>query len=229
MGRAADVPAHPDTGSHGTDRAGADRHGTDCRHGDGDRSSSRARVVDAALRCLARSGLAKTTVDDVARAAGISRATLYRQFPGGKDAVFQAVVESEVSRLFCALGAAMGEAPDLESLLVRAIVEAARRLSTHEAIEYLLAHEPGTILPHLTFSGLDRLLQTTVGFAAPYFGRWLEPEDAARAAEWASRIVISYMVCPDEDLDLTDPRAVERLVAMFVVPGIQALGVAVGV
>lgn len=188
-----------------------------------DRSSSRVRVVDAALRCLARNGIAKTTIDDVVREAGISRATLYRQFPGGKDAVIQAVVETEVSRLFSSLGAVMGEADDLETLLVRAIVEAARQLSSHEAIAYLLAHEPGTILPHLAFAGLDRLLAAAAAFAAPYFGRWLEPEEAARAAEWATRIVISYLVCPDDDMDLTDLRAVERLVATFVVPGIQAL------
>lgn len=180
-------------------------------------------MVDAALRCLARNGIAKTTIDDVVREAGISRATLYRQFPGGKDAVMQAVVETEVSRLFSSLGAVMGEADDLETLLVRAIVEAARQLSSHEAIAYLLAHEPGTILPHLAFAGLDRLLAAAAAFAAPYFGRWLEPEEAARAAEWATRIVISYLVCPDDDMDLTDLRAVERLVATFVVPGIQAL------
>ncbi|MGH8980854.1 MAG: TetR/AcrR family transcriptional regulator [Acidimicrobiales bacterium] len=192
-----------------------------------DRSSSRVRVVDAALRCLARHGIAKTTVDDVAREAGFSRATLYRQFPGGKDAVVQAVVETEAARLFSSLGAVMGEAEDLETLLVRAILDAATQLSSHEAIGYLLAHEPGKILPHLTFSGLDRLLRATASFAAPYFGRWLEPEEAARAAEWAARIVVSYLVCPDDDLDLTDPRAVERLVATFVVPGIQALGIRV--
>lgn len=192
-----------------------------------DRSSPRVRVVDAALRCLARNGLAKTTVDDVARDAGMSRATLYRLFPGGKDAVIRAVVETEASRLFSSLGAVMGEAPDLETLLVRVILDAAGQLSSHEAIAYLLAHEPGTILPHLTFSGLDRVLRVTAAFAAPYFGRWLEPEEAARAAEWATRIVISYLVCPDDDVDLTDARAVERLVALFVVPGIQGLRVRV--
>lgn len=192
--------------------------------GGAERSAARGRVVDAALRCLSRSGLAKTTVDDVARDAGISRATLYRLFPGGKDAVVQAVVVDEVARLFSALGAVMSDAPDIESLLVRAILEAARRLTAHEAIAYLLAHEPGTILPHLSFGGLDRLLDATVSFAWPYFARWLEPEDAARAAEWATRIVLSYLVCPDADLGLDDQRAVARLVANFVVPGIHALG-----
>ncbi len=188
-----------------------------------DRSSSRVRVVDAALRCISRCGLHKTTVDDVAREAGISRATLYRLFPGGKDAVVRAVVETETSRLFSDLGAAMGEARDLEGLLVAAIVGAAGRLSSHAALAYLLEHEPGTLLPHLAFSGMDRVLAAAGSFAAPFLGRWLEPDDAARTAEWATRIVVSYLSCPREGMDLTDPVAVRHLVGTFVVPGVQAL------
>lgn len=188
-----------------------------------DRSSTRVRIVDGALRCIARWGLHKTTVDELAREAGVSRATLYRLFPGGKDAVMRAVVETETSRLFSDLGAAMGEARDLEELLVAAVVGAARRLSSHAALGYLLEHEPGTVLPHLAFGGLDRVLEAAGSFAAPFLGRWLGPDDAARAAEWAARIVLSYLACPREGMDLTEPSAVRGLVATFVVPGIQAL------
>lgn len=194
------------------------------RHlGADDRSSSRVRVVDAALRCIARCGLAKTTVDDVAREAGISRATLYRLFPGGKDAVVRAVVETGAARLYSDVGAAMGEAEDLQSLLVAGIVRAARHLQAHQALAYLVRHEAGTVLPLLAFDGLDRLLDAASRFAAPFLGRWLSPEESARAAEWAARIVVSYLVCPGADVDLTDEDDVGRLVSTFVVPGIQAL------
>ena len=111
----------------------------------------RVRVVDGGLRCLARQGIAKTTVDDMAREAGVSRATLYRTFPGGKEGVLAAVVETEVARLFSALAVAMGEAHDLEDVLVAGMVEAARRLAGHPALRYLLAHEPDVVLPHLAF------------------------------------------------------------------------------
>ena len=50
------------------------------------------RIVDATLRCVGRWGLAKTTLDDVAREAGCSRATVYRLFPGGKDSLFGTLV-----------------------------------------------------------------------------------------------------------------------------------------
>ena len=196
------------------------------RHlGADDRSSTRVRIVDGALRCLARQGIAKTTVDDIARAAGLSRATVYRTFPRGKDGILGAVVETEVARLFSALAVAMGEAGDLEDLLVTGMVESARRLSSHEALRYLLRHEPGAVLPYLTFSNLDRVLLAAGDLAAPFFGRWLEPEQASRAAEWAVRIVMAYCANPAPGTDLTDPGETRALVRTFVLPGILALRV----
>jgi AcrR family transcriptional regulator len=188
-----------------------------------DRSSTRVRIVDATLRCLARQGVAKTTFDDIAREAKFSRATLYRTFPGGKEAVLEAVVDTEVARLFSSLAVVMGEANDLEDVLVAGMTEAAQRLSTHSAIAYLLLHEPGLILPRLTFADMDQVLLAAGDFAAPFFGRWLDPDQASRAAEWAVRIVLAYMADPAPDTDLTDPEDTRSLVRTFVLPGILAL------
>src|SRR5471032_28339 len=82
--------------------------------GEADASATpqRVRLADAALRCVARQGIAKTTLDDVARAAGCSRATVYRVFPGGKDGLMSAVVDTEVARFFSALALRMGAAAD---------------------------------------------------------------------------------------------------------------------
>jgi AcrR family transcriptional regulator len=188
-----------------------------------DRSSTRVRIVDATLACLARQGLGKTTVDDIAREAGFSRATLYRTFPGGKDAIVEAVVETEVARLFSSLAVVMGEATDLEDVLVAGMVEAARRLSAHGALGYLLLHEPGVILPRLTFTDMDQILFTAGDFAAPFFARWLSPDQASRAAEWAVRIVLAYLADPAPGTDLSDADDTRALVRTFVMPGILAL------
>ncbi len=200
--------------------------GSVVRHlGADDRSSTRVRIVDGALRCLARQGMAKTTVDDIAREAGFSRATVYRTFPGGKDDILAAVVETEVARLFSSLAVVMGEAHDLEDVLVAGMVESARQLRSHGALSYLLAYEPGTVLPHLTFAGQDRVLLVAGDLAAPFFARWLEPEQASRAAEWAVRIVLAYCADQAPATDLTDPDATRGLVRAFVLPGILALRV----
>jgi AcrR family transcriptional regulator len=188
-----------------------------------DRSSTRVRIVDATLACLARQGLAKTTVDDIAREAAFSRATLYRTFPGGKDAIIEAVVETEVARLFSSLAVVMGEAGDLEDVLVAGMVESARQLGTHRALGYLLLHEPGVILPRLTFAHMNRILFVAGDFAAPFFARWLSPDQASRAAEWAVRIVFAYLADPAPGTNLADPEDTRALVRTFVMPGILAL------
>ena len=53
-----------------------------------------------AFECIERHGMAKTTVDDVAAASGVSRATIYRIFPGGKDEVLRDTVGWEMDRFF---------------------------------------------------------------------------------------------------------------------------------
>jgi AcrR family transcriptional regulator len=184
------------------------------RHlGADDRSSTRVRLVDGALECLARQGIAKTTVDDIARAAGLSRATAYRTFPRGKEGILAGVVETEVARLFSSLAVAMGEAGDLEDVLVAGMVASAR---------WLRWHEP---LPYITFGGFDRVMQVASDLAAPFFARWLEPEQASRAAEWGVRIVMAYTSDPSPHADLTDPADTRALVRRFVLPGILALRV----
>ena len=196
------------------------------RHlGADDRSSTRVRLVDGALDCLARQGIAKTTVDDIARAAGLSRATAYRTFPRGKEGILAGVVETEVARLFSSLAVAMGEAGDLEDVLVAGMVASARWLRQHEPLTYLLEHEPGTVLPYITFGGFDRVMQVASDLAAPFFARWLEPEQASRAAEWGVRIVMAYTSDPSPHADLTDPADTRALVRTFVLPGILALRV----
>jgi AcrR family transcriptional regulator len=55
---------------------------------------TRERVLAAALELLARDGLARLSVDDVADRAGVSRASVYRLYPG-KSALFGALLAAE--------------------------------------------------------------------------------------------------------------------------------------
>src|SRR5438874_9899399 len=89
------------------------------------------RLVDATLRCIARWGVAKTALDDVAREAGLSRATVYRLFPGGRDGLLDVVARVEIARFFSAVAARLETAPDLEELLVAGMTEAGRRIIDH--------------------------------------------------------------------------------------------------
>jgi AcrR family transcriptional regulator len=187
-----------------------------------ERSIQELRVVDATLRCIARWGAAKTTLDDVAREAGWSRATVYRLFPGGKDAVLQTVVEVELERLFTALDERLVGARDLEDVLVEGMSETGARITGHPALRFLVAHEPEVILPQISFARAERVLARAASFASPHLARWLGPEEANRVGEWVTRIVISYAASPSAGVDIADPASVRRLVRRFVLPGIRA-------
>lgn len=180
----------------------------------------RERVVSAALRCIARWGIGKTTLDDVAREAGLSRATVYRVVPGGKDGLVSLVVERELDRFFDALISATEQAESLEDALVAGITEATRRLRAHAALQFLLAHEPELVLPRIAFAHLDGVLTRASSVAAPVLARWMDDSDAVLSAEWVTRIVLSYATTPSASIDLTDPESTRRLVRTFVLPGL---------
>ena len=178
-------------------------------------------VLDATLRCVARWGAAKTSLDDVAREAGVSRATVYRLFPGGKDAVLRAVTASEVAAFFARLDSTLRGTETLEDLLVVGITEASKALNSHAALQVLLAHEPEVILSRLAFHEADEVLSAVSTFAGPHLTRFLDdPDESARAAEWVARIVLSYTTNPTSAVELEDPESVRRLVAKFVLPGL---------
>lgn len=225
MGSSAARPfSVPATGAPGDRRRFPRANERTIHHlGTDDRSAPRVRIVDATLRCFSQQGTHKTTVDDIAKEARLSRATVYRVFPGGKEAVIAAVVETEVARFYSSLGVAMGNAKDLEEALVSGIVEAARTIKGHRALGYMFEYEPGVLLPCLAFGQGDKLLLEASRFAAPFFGRWLEPEQASRAAEWAVRIVMTYVLNPSDRIDLGDVADTRHLVKTFVLPGIQTL------
>ena len=140
------------------------------RHlGADDRSSQRIRIVDATLSCLASQGLAKTTLDDIAGWAGLSRATVYRAFPGGPGGDLgrggrhrgrPAVLASWPWR--------WGRPRDLEEVLVVGIVETARRLRGAPLPSAIsLEHEPGVVLPHMCFEQMNRVLERRVVVRGP--------------------------------------------------------------
>lgn len=181
------------------------------------------RVVDAMLECIGRWGLSKTTADDVARTAGISRATLYRTFPGGMDVVFDAVIRHETARFFHTVTARLDDAAALDDLLVIGYVEAARFLRGHQALEYVLVHEPERVLPADSVDRLTRTLAVATAFATPHLARFIPDAAAAAAhAEWVVRNFFSYALNPSPALPLTDEAAVRRFVTTYLTPAITA-------
>jgi len=182
-------------------------------------SSARARLLDATRTCIARFGVTKTTIDDVAREAGISRATLYRLFPG-KQQLVEALVSRELAALQAELVSVAAATDTLDDLLVALIVTAAHHLDTHDALRTVLAHEPEVLLPYLTFDAAGAVLNRAGRALAPLLAPYVGADRSARAGEWVARTALAYLCAPSDLVRLSDPNSVRSLVSDFLAPGL---------
>ena len=176
------------------------------------------RVLDAALVLVARWGVTKTALADVAKEAGCSRATLYRAFPGGKQHLFLALATRELTTYRRAIIDAIDAADELPDALTRALVVASRLLHDHDAAQFILDHEPGLLLPFLGFHQVDLLYRETSAAFGPHLERFVAPERAAWAAEWTARLFITYLFNPHGHRDLAVIDDARDLVDTFVMP-----------
>jgi AcrR family transcriptional regulator len=71
----------------------------------GDAEARRAVILDAALRVFGQYGYRRTSMDDIAREAGIGKGTIYLSFPS-KEEVFQALSQSLSERMLAGAEAA---------------------------------------------------------------------------------------------------------------------------
>jgi len=179
----------------------------------------RTRILESAYACVARSGLAKTTVEDAAREAGLSRATLYRHFPGGKDELLAAVVDFEVVRFFVRLTEAVRGSTDLVDVTEASLSFAARGLEEHVVLQQILRSEPQLLVPRIT-DATNRLHPFVRQFFEPYVaaeaasGRLRPGVDPRLAADYVARMALSYANAAGS-WDLGDRAGVGRLVRLI--------------
>jgi AcrR family transcriptional regulator len=81
-----------------------------------DLAAKRDQILDAAMVCLNDRGFGRSTMSDVAKAAGIGRGTVYWHFPS-KDELFLAVIQREVDKANAELQPLMAmDMPTVEKL-----------------------------------------------------------------------------------------------------------------
>ncbi len=182
----------------------------------------RQRILEATYACVARWGLAKTTVEDAAREAGLSRATVYRYFPGGRDELVDAVVSWQYLLFFGRLYEEIHGAASLEEVLERGLAFARRSLVEHEVLQKVLETEPDVLMPKLTVES-NRTVGLISGFLVPYLlEHGLAPGvEVHEAADFLARMILSYISSPGH-WDLGDPGQVAALVRTELLAGIVA-------
>jgi len=180
----------------------------------------RQRILEATYACVARWGLSKTTIEDAAREAGLSRATVYRYFPGGRDELIDAVVSWQFLLFFVSLYEEVHGATSLEEVLERGLVFARRSLVEHEVLQKMLETEPEVLMPKLTVES-NRTVGLVAGFLVPYLHEhgMAEGVEIHEAADFLARMILSYISSPGH-WDLGDPEQVATLVRTELLAGV---------
>ena len=161
--------------------------------------------------------MAKTTVDDVAAASGVSRATDLPALPRrARTSSCATTVGWEMDRFFLRLGEELGDAADFPEFLERALPLARRELLEHAVLQKVLETEPDRLNALITVQQ-----HRVIGAIAAYFLPLLERDRERRpgrgrrrpraVAEYVARLSLSLIASPGRH-DLTDPAEVRRLV-----------------
>jgi AcrR family transcriptional regulator len=188
----------------------------------------RERVLEGGLVSIGRYGLARTTVDDVAQASGVSRATIYRHFPGGREQLVADTVAWEFSRFFQRLGEAVAGAPDLCVLLEDGIAFARQALAEHAVFQRVVQTEPERLVPLITVEA-NRILPMIGAFLVPFIererlaGRLRDGTELGRTADYVARMVLSCIGAPGV-YDFDDPAEIKLLVREQLLAGVLGSG-----
>jgi AcrR family transcriptional regulator len=164
------------------------------------RPATRERILDAALAVASQHGLARLSVDLVAREAGTSRQTVYRAF-GSREGLISATILREEEGFIAAVAAAADEHADIRPAMEAAIAAGLQHARAHPLLDRLLGTEPEALLPFLTtgagpvLSAARPALESLLAERLPH----LSPATIRRAADATTRLFVSYAINPPDD------------------------------
>ena len=182
-------------------------------------------ILDAGSAWLTRFGNEKTTIQDVAQASGISRATIYRYFPG-RAQLLQAITDYDQARQLQEVRIRAAAAASMEEALAIAAAVlwvAALRFRTSEH----LANRDRGLANYLVFRRADRSEWITE-LIRPYVQRAREAGELPSAVSlddaigWIVMTLSAIPMLPQSGiLDVGDPPAIGRVLARRICRGLS--------
>jgi len=180
------------------------------------------RVLDGAYEQFCRMGIRRSTMEDVARRAGVSRITVYRRF-ATKDALVEHVVRREFRRYFDQFLIDIEQARTAADRVVLGFVSALRAIRHNPLIGGLMAVEPDVLVPAMISDG-GRTLAAVQRFVAgqlrreQHAGTVSAEVDVELVAELMARVSSSFLLTPSHVVDLDDDEQVRAVARKFLVP-----------
>lgn len=182
------------------------------------------RILLAAMECFSLLGIAKTSIQDVARVAAVSRGTVYRYFPD-RQALIDAGVEFGARQYYVDAAKAMNKKDTLAGQIGAFAGVVARVQLDHRTRDRLM--DGDATLMRMVVADRDRTLERHAAFLRPYV------EDAAarkeidrqvdldEACEWLARIIMSLtMLQSSLTFDYGRPASVAAWVERYAIGGL---------
>jgi TetR/AcrR family transcriptional regulator len=175
-------------------------------------------ILEAARGVFEQYGARRANIEDVARAAGISRSTLYRAYPS-KEALLEAVLVSEFDAFLTELDRVAADLPPQE-----AVVECfARGMALTREIPLLarLAQtEPELAIAAGAASHSSMVLHSAERVAATLrrAGATMPDDELRTVAELMLRVAWTFLLNPQGTLDVTDHGKVRDYARHYLAP-----------
>ena len=167
------------------------------------------KILDAAAELFVVRGVASTGMAEVAKAAGCSRATLYRYFDN-RRALHRAFVHREARRLGESVAAAVAPITDPRERVTEAVLLSVREVrSTPTLAAWFGLGDAGLASELASTSEVIEVLGTA--FLSDVWNA--DDAEIARRARWSVRAIVSLLTVPG--IDDADERA---MVEQFLVP-----------
>lgn len=193
-----------------------------------DHDETSSRILDAAYELFCRIGIQRSTMEDVARGAGVSRITVYRRF-ATKGALVDQLVRREIRRYLDQFRIDIEHAETAADRVVLGFVSSLRAFRRNPVIRGLMAADPNAVIPSTIGDG-GRTLATVREFVAGQLRREQDAGNVASevnveiVAELMVRVCSSFLVIPSHIVDLDDDEQLSDLARQFLVPMLEPTG-----
>ncbi|MGV9680314.1 TetR/AcrR family transcriptional regulator [Nocardia sp. NPDC003482] len=184
------------------------------------------RILDAALSRFQEVGVKKTTIEDVARHAGVDRVTVYRRL-GSRDDLVAAVVRREVGAVLAEIAGIPDRHDTLDGLVADIFVTVVTRWRAHPLVRRMLDIEPERVIMNLTVAGANVFAMSVATAAAALEqavdrGLLAPVPDLTARCEVICRVVHSLILTPQGALDLATEERLADFARRYLVPIVVA-------
>src|SRR5271154_49110 len=175
-------------------------------------------LLDAALEQLRKHNWAEITMADIARTAGVSRQTLYKEF-GSRDEFAQALAQREADRFLAAVEQAVNAHLDDPAVALSAAFDVFLTAAAEDSLVRTIVYGDGAeeLLALFTTHGKPLVESAAERLTAMVLAGWpqVQPGDAALLSECLVRLAISYAALPKGPTSMT-AASVATLLAPYI-------------